>query len=430
MTYRVRNIIIAAVLALTAAMLALFYVANYKRHVQHSESTVAVFVAKGDIPVGTSGADILKHHMLTSSQVVQRTIVPGAISNADQVQNLVTTAPIYSGEQVTLRRFANHVELGPRAQLHGTLRAHLARKAIRHSCSPARSSRATTSTCSRRWRYCGTDTCIVSRDVARNLLVLQAPDGATSKLGTSQTTSIMLAASDRHDAQKVWWAAKNSIGWTLVLRPVSNATDSPEDAESTGSMTVDGLNPVKYQPLQPGRCKVSTETQQINPTRVFFTGDCDGFVNLRESLADHPAIESSARATTSRKLPALSPAVTSMSSSTPRDESSFPASEIAAIREHTRAPVIVVASNEAADLLNGAMDADVADVLLLPQLVENVVFTIRKTAHVKRATSAVKRCHTRTRRDRVLAQGRHRQDGRPRRISRRRWPSTCRSARC
>ncbi len=123
MTYRVRNIIIAAVLALTAAMLALFYVANYKRHVQHSESTVAVFVAKGDIPVGTSGADILKHHMLTSSQVVQRTIVPGAISNADQVQNLVTTAPIYSGEQVTLRRFANHVELGPRAQLHGTLRA-------------------------------------------------------------------------------------------------------------------------------------------------------------------------------------------------------------------------------------------------------------------------------------------------------------------
>ncbi len=139
---------------------------------------------------------------------------------------------------------------------------------------------------------------------------------------------------------------------------------------------------------------MSTETQQINPARVFFTGDCDGFVNLRESLADHPAIESigssdnvaqAAGALAGGHLDVVVHAT---------NESSFPASEIAAIREHTRAPVIVVASNEAADLLNGAMDADVADVLLLPQLVENVVFTIRKTAHVKRATSAVKRVHT------------------------------------
>jgi hypothetical protein len=53
---------------------------------------------------------------------------------------------------------------------------------------------------------------------------------------------VLLAASDRHDTQKLWWAAKNSIGWTLALRPVTNATDSPEDAESTASMTVDGLN--------------------------------------------------------------------------------------------------------------------------------------------------------------------------------------------
>jgi pilus assembly protein CpaB len=241
MTYRVRNIILAATLALAAAMLALFYVANYKRHVQHSESTVSVFVAKNDIPVGTSGADILKHHMLASSKVVQRTIVPGAISNADQVTNLVTTTPIYSGEQVTLRRFANHVELGPRAQLHGSLRAIAlegdSAQLLAGTIKPGDHVDMLAT-----WRYCGTDTCIVSRDVARNLLVLQAPEGTTSKLGTSQNASIMLATSDRHDAQKVWWAAKNSIGWTLVLRPVTNATDSPEDAESTGSMTVDGLN--------------------------------------------------------------------------------------------------------------------------------------------------------------------------------------------
>ncbi len=241
MTYRVRNIIIAAALALAAAMLALVYVANYKRHVQHSESTVSVFVAKNDIPVGTSGADILKHQMLVSSKVVQRSIVPGAIANADQVQSLVTTAPIYSGEQVTLRRFADHVQLGPRAQLHGTLRGiSLEGDSAQLLAGTIKSGDHVDMLAT--WRYCGTDTCIVSRDVARNLLVLQAPDGATSKFGTSQTSSILLATSDRHDAQKIWWAAKNSIGWTLMLRPVTNAADSPEDAESTGSMTVDGLN--------------------------------------------------------------------------------------------------------------------------------------------------------------------------------------------
>ncbi len=241
MTYRVRNIIVAAVLALTAAMLAFFYVANYKRHVQNSEKTVSVFVAKRDIPVGTSGADILRQHLLTSSQVVQRSIVPGAIATADQVQSLVTTAPIYSGEQVTLRRFANHVELGPRAQLHGTLRGiSLEGDSAQLLAGTITSGDHVDMVAS--WRYCGTDTCIVSRTVARNLLVLQAPDGGASKFGTSQTSSILLAASDRHDAQKIWWAAKNSIGWTLMLRPVTNATDSPEDAESTASMTADGLN--------------------------------------------------------------------------------------------------------------------------------------------------------------------------------------------
>jgi Flp pilus assembly protein CpaB len=241
MTYRVRNIIIAAALALAAAMLALFYVANYKQHVQHSEKTVPVFVAKGDIPVGTSGADVLKHHMLATSNVAQRTVVPGAISNADQVQNLVTTAPIYAGEQVTLRRFANHAELGPRAQLHGPLRAiALEGDSAQVLAGTLKSGDHVDMVAT--WRYCSDSTCIVSRDVARNLLVLQAPDTGGAKLSTTETVSVMLAASDQREVQKVWWAAKNSIGWSLQLRPVANATDSPEDAESTASMTADGLN--------------------------------------------------------------------------------------------------------------------------------------------------------------------------------------------
>jgi pilus assembly protein CpaE len=63
----------------------------------------------------------------------------------------------------------------------------------------------------------------------------------------------------------------------------------------------------------------------------------------------------------------------------------FPGTAIAAIREQTRAPVILIASDgQAAAMLEQALESDVADVLLLPQLTHNVVFSLRKAAHVRR----------------------------------------------
>ena len=62
MTYRVRNIVIAVVLAALAALMTSYYVTNYKRHVQQGEDHVKVYVASQDIPAGTAGADAM--HML------------------------------------------------------------------------------------------------------------------------------------------------------------------------------------------------------------------------------------------------------------------------------------------------------------------------------------------------------------------------------
>ena len=70
---------------------------------------------------------------------------------------------------------------------------------------------------------------------------------------------------------------------------------------------------------------------------------------------------------------------------------SFPGTEVAAIREQTRSPIIVVASSTANELLEEALTADIADVLVLPQLLDNVVFAIRKAAHAKRQTPVVSR---------------------------------------
>jgi Flp pilus assembly protein CpaB len=244
MTYRIRNIAVAVGLALVAALLTTFYVANYKRHVQQSESTVTVYVAKRDIPQGTTGAQLIKSGWITTQQAVQRTVVPGAISDPDQVRNLITRQDIYAGEQVTLRRFAGHAEQGVRSQLRGTLRAlslpgtpdALLAGTLRDGDHVDVIANLKTGDCAM---------CFAVRNVARDVLVLRA---ATATAGPSTSTpgnqgsSVLLAVHDNREAQKIWYTVENSAGWSLTLRPVANASDSPEEIEGIKSLLNDGAS--------------------------------------------------------------------------------------------------------------------------------------------------------------------------------------------
>jgi pilus assembly protein CpaE len=120
--------------------------------------------------------------------------------------------------------------------------------------------------------------------------------------------------------------------------------------------------------------------------RVFVTGSCDGLAELREALGRHSEIEmvgwsegvtESAATLTGGHLQVVLHGTRS---------SGLPEDELAAIREHTQSPVILLASGEASALLEQALEADVSDVLLLPQMTENVVFSIRKASHSGRRT--------------------------------------------
>src|SRR3954469_19899254 len=115
--------------------------------------------------------------------------------------------------------------------------------------------------------------------------------------------------------------------------------------------------------------------------RVFVTGSCDGLAELREALGRHSDIElvgwsegvrEAAATLTGGHLQVVLHGTRS---------SGLPEDELAAIREHTQAPVILLASGEASALLEQALEADVSDVLLLPQMTENVVFALRKVSH-------------------------------------------------
>jgi pilus assembly protein CpaE len=132
-----------------------------------------------------------------------------------------------------------------------------------------------------------------------------------------------------------------------------------------------------------------TDTQPREQVRVYLTGSCDGLDKLREALANHPELEvvgwsehasQAAGALAGGHLEAVLHATSAPS---------LPASELALIREQTAAPVILLASGTPSTLLEEALENDaIADVLLLPQLTENVVFAIKKAAHAGRRLAA------------------------------------------
>jgi pilus assembly protein CpaE len=115
--------------------------------------------------------------------------------------------------------------------------------------------------------------------------------------------------------------------------------------------------------------------------RIFVTGSCDGLPELREALERHHEVEIVGSSEGVRESAAtLTGGHLQVVLHGTRD-SHLPHDELAAIREHTRAPVILLASGESSALLEEALEADVSDVLLLPQMTENVVFAIRKASH-------------------------------------------------
>ena len=130
--------------------------------------------------------------------------------------------------------------------------------------------------------------------------------------------------------------------------------------------------------------------------RIYVTGSCEGLDGLREGLSTNPELdfvgwsEHVAEATAALAGGHLQVVVHATRSAT------FPAGEIAAIREQTRAPIVILASGEASALLEEALDAEgVADVLLLPQLTDNVVFALRKAGHAGRRLVAEGGAHAR-----------------------------------
>ncbi len=247
MTYRVRNIAIAVALAVVAALLTTFYVTNYKKSVQSGEEAVTVFVAARDIPVGTSGSDVVDRKWIRSEEISRRNVVPGAISDPTQIEDFSAAQPLYAGEQVSTSRFRPLEEQGLRAQLKGNVRA-LQVPGDEHQLLVGTLKSGDKVDVLGTWEFPEGSQIHVSRVVLRDLLVLRAANEGKvqSKIasGANLPFNAVLAVTDRQ-AHKLFWLAKNGE-WSLQLRGVADAADSPESVDTSASLLQDGMNQTQF----------------------------------------------------------------------------------------------------------------------------------------------------------------------------------------
>jgi len=251
MTYRLRNIVLAVGLAVVAAMLVTFYVANYKRSVQQSESNVTVYVAVKKIDAGTSGAEAIEGRMLQPVKIARRNVVAGAVSQPDQIDSLVATETTYKDEQVTVNRFRPLTEGGVRASLKCKVRAlQVSGDAQQLLVGTLRKNDRVDVVANFKVDIEGEQgEKSFTRTVLRDLLVLQAPDGSKTaqELGAAAGEgghAVQLAVTDLQ-AQKLFFTMKNGE-WHFDLRSAVDATDSAESVESIDTLLCDGMRRGKY----------------------------------------------------------------------------------------------------------------------------------------------------------------------------------------
>ena len=105
--------------------------------------------------------------------------------------------------------------------------------------------------------------------------------------------------------------------------------------------------------------------------RVWFTGDCDGLDELVAALETDPTVALAAPEDADVVLCATRAAA-------------LPYDELAAAREHSSAPVVVLTTTRSAALIADAEAAGIADCLLAPLPPESLLFALEKAAHAAR----------------------------------------------
>jgi Flp pilus assembly protein CpaB len=225
-------------LAVLAVVLIGIYIVSYRNSVTNGAELVKVLVAARDIPANTKGTEVASGGYLKTQTVPRRALVPGSIVSGAPLTSLVSTNPIYKGEQVTLRQFGPIAQAGIFAKFSGKQRA------IALVGEPTQLLSGTLSdgdhvdvVATVQYTSQGLSRS-TSRVALRNLLVLEAP---VEDASSGEKTSATLVMNDRQ-TQTMAWAMNNST-WFLTLRPTARPRNSRTSLETLKTFLGRGLTP-------------------------------------------------------------------------------------------------------------------------------------------------------------------------------------------
>lgn len=242
MSYRKKNILGAAALALVAFIFMVVYSSKAHSGNHHAAKKqvahVSVLVARHDIPAGTPG-NSLQHGAFISRHVPADGVAADAVTSPASLRGLVLTRKIVAGHPVSLKRFGPAEDSGVRVELRGRERA------VQLDGDPSQVLDGTL----RRgdhvdvlatWNEpesCGS--CHVSRVIVRNALVLATSTelGAHKSVNTP-SVPVQLRLTDGQ-ANRIFWMAKNG-GWWLELRPVLDPSSRHHDVDTAKTILVHG----------------------------------------------------------------------------------------------------------------------------------------------------------------------------------------------
>jgi Flp pilus assembly protein CpaB len=248
MTYNVRNIAIALVLAGIAAFLVIMYTGNVQKQAKNSQQATSVLVATADIPAGTTVADAISGGKIQSRQIVQQDVIVGALPDEKSLNSgYVTKQDLYSGQQVTAAMFAPSDQTGISTQIKDNFRA------MQFAIDSNMILGGTLQT-GDHVDLVGTYTVHppdgqpdfdVSRIIVRDLLVLKAPasDTTTGKLtASSDKPPVILSVPDTIVPKVTFTMHAGDDALWLVLRPGNGSQDGPITLATVKSVIFDGLN--------------------------------------------------------------------------------------------------------------------------------------------------------------------------------------------
>jgi Flp pilus assembly protein CpaB len=235
-SYKTRNLLLAALLGIAAAAITLAYAASSKHQSKTAtgSGTRTVLVATRDIPIGTAGSRLADAGWVRAVRVAPADAASGAVTRAADLTSLVALQPTYRGEQIVSRRFGTAQQEGLPSALHGSQRVYeLPGDAHQLLAGTLKAGNRVDVVGSVRNPESNGDH--YSKIVIHDLLVVTAPDKPSGASANDLTPVAVDLVVTTDQAQRLFWLEKNA-DWTLVLRPSTGAKDGSSAAASASSV--------------------------------------------------------------------------------------------------------------------------------------------------------------------------------------------------